>query len=105
MESDKEQKLVAEIYKSLGVNSPVDRSYPLSFGIDKKGKKFPKCEDCNIASDKVMPVPSMTRYPRDKEIEPQSAGDPNRNPWLCKKCKEEYLDYWSDMWSNFYSNF
>lgn len=105
MKFDEDQKLVSEIYKSLGVNSTVDRSYPLSFGVDKKGNKIPKCESCNIASWKVMPVPSLTRYPLDKGVQVQSEGDPNRNPWLCEKCKDEYQDYWSDMWSDFYSNF
>ncbi len=26
--------------------------------------------------------------------------NPNRQPWLCEPCNEEYHEYWMDMWSN-----
>jgi hypothetical protein len=26
--------------------------------------------------------------------------NPNRQPWLCDACNEEYHEYWMDMWSN-----
>lgn len=57
------------------------------------------CEYCLQLKEGVGPVPAMTAYAWDGKGE-----DPNRSPWLCKECEEEYVAFWDERWKEYHSD-
>jgi len=81
-------------------------SLPKKVNIGDDGRKWPLCEGgrgpCEQCGPHVQPRHSMTAYHTEEKR--QSYNDPNRSPWLCDGCHEEYYEYMSDLWNEYYAS-
>lgn len=57
------------------------------------------CEYCNqFGAQRRL---ALTAYHWDKKL---SDIDPNRDVFLCAKCYQGYVDYWTEMWEEYRSS-